>query len=253
MQRFELVLNGRAVRSVHSVNDGEYGGETLFVWDDEKKSVVYTYFTTAGFYTTGTMQPEAGALQFHEIVRGTTSGPREVKATSRVLPDGRLHVKSQHLKDGVWVDGHEAYYTRGPFGRGPLQGLAPLPFVYILRCRDGSLYTGAAKDLAARLRTHAAGRASRYTRSRLPVRLAWSRRVRTWSAALREEHRIKRLTRTQKEALVAGLTPRAARAAGRTRARASRPSQGGRARAGTRGAGSRRRPAGRAARPARRP
>ena len=61
VQRFELALNGRAVRSLHSINDGEYGGETLFVWDDEKKSVVYTYFTTAGFYTTGTMQPEAGA------------------------------------------------------------------------------------------------------------------------------------------------------------------------------------------------
>jgi hypothetical protein len=111
VQRFELALNGRAVRSVHSVNDGEYGGETLFVWDDEKKSVVYTYFTTAGFYTTGTLQPEAGALQFHEIVRGTTSGVREVKATSRVLPDGRLHVKSAHLKDGQWVDGHEAHYS----------------------------------------------------------------------------------------------------------------------------------------------
>lgn len=114
VHRFELALNGRAVRSVHSVNDGEYGGETLFVWDDEKKSVVYTYFTTAGFYTTGTMQPEAGVLQFHELVRGTSSGPREVKATSRVLPDGRLHVKSRHLKDGQWTDGHEAYYAVDP-------------------------------------------------------------------------------------------------------------------------------------------
>ncbi len=81
---------------------------------------------------------------------------------------------------------------------------ASLPFVYILRCRDGSFYTGAAKDLAARLRKHEAGRASRYTRGRLPVRLAWSRRVRTWSRALREEYRIKRLPRIEKEALVAG-------------------------------------------------
>lgn len=79
-----------------------------------------------------------------------------------------------------------------------------MPFVYVLRCRDGSLYTGAAKDLDARLRRHAAGQASRYTRSRLPVRLVWSRRVRTWGAALVEEHRIKQLTRAQKDALVAG-------------------------------------------------
>ena len=114
VHRFELTLNGRAVRSVHSINDGEYGGESLFVWDDEKKSIVYTYFTTAGFYTTGTMQPDGGALQTHEVVRGTTSGVREVKATSRVLPDGRLHVKSKQLKDGTWADGHEVYYTVDP-------------------------------------------------------------------------------------------------------------------------------------------
>ncbi len=114
VSRFELVLNGRAVRSLHSIGDGEYGGETLFTWDDEKKCVVYTYFTTGGFYTTGTMQPEGETLQFHEFVRGTRSGPREVKSTSRVLPDGRLHVKSQHLKDGQWVDGHEVYYTVDP-------------------------------------------------------------------------------------------------------------------------------------------
>jgi putative endonuclease len=74
----------------------------------------------------------------------------------------------------------------------------------MLRCRDGSLYAGAAKDLAARLRRHEAGTASRYTRARLPVRLAWSRRVRTWSHALRTEHRLKQLTRAEKEQLAAG-------------------------------------------------
>ncbi|MCH7733571.1 MAG: GIY-YIG nuclease family protein [Chloroflexi bacterium] len=79
-----------------------------------------------------------------------------------------------------------------------------MPFVYILRCRDASLYTGAAKDLRARVGQHEAGTASRYTRARRPVVLVWSRRVRTWSKALREEHRIKRLKRRAKEALVAG-------------------------------------------------
>lgn len=79
-----------------------------------------------------------------------------------------------------------------------------MPWVYVLRCRDGSLYTGAAKDLAARLKQHQAGRASRYTRGRLPVSLVWSRRVRTWSRALREEWRLKRLMRSQKEVLISG-------------------------------------------------
>ncbi len=78
----------------------------------------------------------------------------------------------------------------------------------MLRCADGSLYTGIAKDLAARLRLHAAGRASRYTRARLPVRLLWSRPFDTWSECLREEHRIKRLRRRDKQALVRGRVPR---------------------------------------------
>ena len=77
-----------------------------------------------------------------------------------------------------------------------------MAFVYILRCGDGSLYTGAAKDLQARLRQHETGRASRYTRGRLPVVLAWSRELATWSQALREECRIKRLRRGDKEALL---------------------------------------------------
>jgi putative endonuclease len=77
-----------------------------------------------------------------------------------------------------------------------------VPFVDILRCGDGSLYTGAAKDLEARLLQHHTGRASRYTRAHLPIVLAWSCQVATWSAALREEHRIKQLSRAEKEELV---------------------------------------------------
>ena len=53
----------------------------------------------------------------------------------------------------------------------PVPYARPVPFVYLLRCRDGSLYAGATKDLRARLRAHASGRASRYTRARLPVTL----------------------------------------------------------------------------------
>jgi putative endonuclease len=78
-----------------------------------------------------------------------------------------------------------------------------VPFVYILRCADGSLYTGVAKDLEARLARHHLGKASKYTRSRLPVTLVWRRRVMAWGRALAEEHRIKSLTRAEKEALLA--------------------------------------------------
>ncbi len=78
-------------------------------------------------------------------------------------------------------------------------------FVYVLRCGDGSLYTGVAKDLAARMGQHEAGRASRYTRTRLPVVLVWSRACESWGDALREEHRIKQLTRAEKEAFILGV------------------------------------------------
>ena len=73
----------------------------------------------------------------------------------------------------------------------------------MLRCRDGSLYTGIAKDLAQRLERHHLGKASKYTRSRRPIVLVWKRRLMTWSRALKEELRIKALTRAQKEELLA--------------------------------------------------
>jgi putative endonuclease len=83
------------------------------------------------------------------------------------------------------------------------------PCVYLLRCRDGSLYCGWTSDLTRRLKAHHAGTASRYTASRLPVQLALAQPMADRSAARREEARIKRLTRTQKLALVAGgVTPR---------------------------------------------
>jgi putative endonuclease len=76
-------------------------------------------------------------------------------------------------------------------------------WVYILRCADGSLYTGWSTDVQQRLERHQAGTASRYTASRLPVELALALPVADRSAALREEARIKRLDRQAKLALIA--------------------------------------------------
>ena len=83
-----------------------------------------------------------------------------------------------------------------------------MPFIYILHCGDGTLYTGIAKNLAARLEQHRQGRASKYTRSRLPVTMVWKRRLLTWSRCLKEELRIKALTRAQKERLLAASARR---------------------------------------------
>jgi putative endonuclease len=75
--------------------------------------------------------------------------------------------------------------------------------VYVLRCRDGSLYTGITNDLPRRLRAHRAGRGAAYTRSRLPLRLIYVEQRRTKGAALRREAAIKRLPRRQKLSLIA--------------------------------------------------
>lgn len=76
-------------------------------------------------------------------------------------------------------------------------------WVYMLRCADDSLYTGWTIDMQRRLASHRAGTASRYTASRLPVQLAWSREMPDRRAARREEARIKRLARKEKLALLA--------------------------------------------------
>ncbi len=83
-------------------------------------------------------------------------------------------------------------------------------WVYLLRCgADDSLYTGWTNDLERRLSAHGAGTASRYTRSRLPVELALALPMADASEARREEARIKKLSRPQKLALIAGAAPRA--------------------------------------------
>jgi len=77
-------------------------------------------------------------------------------------------------------------------------------FVYILRCDDGSLYTGITNDLERRLEQHNAGTASRYTRSRLPVELVYQEEQDNRSVATKRELEIKALTRQEKELLIRG-------------------------------------------------
>lgn len=80
-------------------------------------------------------------------------------------------------------------------------------FVYIVRCRDGSLYTGISTDVEARVATHNAGTGARYTRTRRPVSLLWVERKRNRSYALRREAAIKSLPRDKKMRLLGGGGP----------------------------------------------
>ena len=77
-------------------------------------------------------------------------------------------------------------------------------YVYVLRCGDGTLYTGYTTDVRRRLREHADGDGAKYTRGRTPLELVHVEAFDSRSAAMGREHEIKRLDRARKESLVAG-------------------------------------------------
>jgi hypothetical protein len=112
--RWELALNNQVVRILHSINDGDYGGETIILWDETEHGLIYFYFTTAGFYTRGTLKIEMGKILTHEMVTGNQTGITEVRGTTELLPDGRLYVRTEYLQNGTWIPGRETYYSEAP-------------------------------------------------------------------------------------------------------------------------------------------
>ena len=74
--------------------------------------------------------------------------------------------------------------------------------VYILRCGDGSLYTGIARDAEKRLKTHRSGKGAKYTRGRGPLTLVYRERCPDHGTALRREYALKQLPKAQKERLI---------------------------------------------------
>ncbi len=112
--KWERALNGQAVRILHSVNDGKYGGESIIMWNRKTERLEFRYYTTAGFFTEGTIQVEGNKMIAHEIVTGNNEGVTEVKNTTELLPDGRMQSSSRYLKKGEWVDGHSVTYEVTP-------------------------------------------------------------------------------------------------------------------------------------------
>jgi len=113
VSRWEVALKGKAVRTVHSVNDGTYGGESIVMWDPGEKSLVSFYFTTAGFFTEATIEFKDGKMFAREVVRGQQPGVSEVESVTEIV-GGQMRVKSRYLKDGKWVDGRETTYAEAP-------------------------------------------------------------------------------------------------------------------------------------------
>lgn len=115
VSRWEWALNGQAIRTLHSINDGVYGGESLIFKDPEGEDLVFFYFTTGGFYTRGTIEVEGpGRYVAHEEVTGNEEGVTRVRSTSEFLADGRFRVRTEYLKDGEWGPGNERTYVEAP-------------------------------------------------------------------------------------------------------------------------------------------
>ena len=114
VMRWERALNGKAIRILHSINDGAYGGETLVTWDAERKSLIHHYFTTAGFMTKGTIKAIGKTLECHEYVDGKANGATEVKSVFTIREGGTLHSTAKYLKAGNWDTGREVTYKPAP-------------------------------------------------------------------------------------------------------------------------------------------
>jgi putative endonuclease len=100
------------------------------------------------------------------------------------------------------------------YGRGRLTTISTVHFVYIVRCADGTLYTGYARDPKARVTVHNTGRGAKYTSGRRPVRLVYSEKFESVGEALRREMALKRRSRAQKEQLIGRRRPRSKQAKG---------------------------------------
>ena len=102
--RWEWAVGGHAVRAVHSVDNGLYGGETLIFPDRDSGHLIFHYFTSGGFHTTGQMSvtPE-GVIEINETVHGI-EGLERLRSTMMIADDGTYRTRGQVERDGAWVE-----------------------------------------------------------------------------------------------------------------------------------------------------
>ena len=110
---WERIMGGKGVQSTHSIGDGEYGGVTLFFYDPAQKTVLFHYFTTANFHSTGTVEKaDNGDIVAVEHIHGLENLP-EVRGRI-VFNDRGWETRASYLKDGRWVEGDGFRYVEAP-------------------------------------------------------------------------------------------------------------------------------------------
>jgi hypothetical protein len=111
VSHYDWILGGKALRIMHSINDGAYGGEALVHWSEEKQAITFHYVTTSTFYTEGTISPTETGFEAHEVVHGNMDGIVETRSGYE-MKDGEIHVWSQLLKNGEWTEKETAIYAK---------------------------------------------------------------------------------------------------------------------------------------------
>ncbi|OUS25948.1 hypothetical protein A9Q98_11700 [Thalassotalea sp. 42_200_T64] len=97
-------LNGKAIRTLHSINEGMYGGESLIFWDKAQQKIVFYYFTTADFFTHGHIEIiDDYNFVAYEDVSGSEDGITQVKSTS-TLTKKNIVVSTAYLQNGKWTE-----------------------------------------------------------------------------------------------------------------------------------------------------
>ncbi|WP_193408704.1 hypothetical protein [Thalassotalea crassostreae] len=107
----EVALNGKALRTLHSINQGMYGGESLIFWDKAQQKIIFYYFTTADFYTSGYIEvvDDNQFVAFEDVV-GNENGITKVKSTS-TYKDNTIKVSTAYFKNGEWTKPESRTYT----------------------------------------------------------------------------------------------------------------------------------------------
>ena len=98
ISQWERALNGQAVRILHSMDEGKYGGETILFYDQKQKKIRFYYFTTAGFYTEGEAEFDGTTFISREKVTGNANGITDVVFRARFDAQGTLATESEYLK-----------------------------------------------------------------------------------------------------------------------------------------------------------
>ena len=109
---FERALNGNAVKVIHSVNNGEFGGETIVMWNPEKEGLQSWYFTSAGSLTMQNVQIKKDTFISIEDVSGNQNGITKVKTIIEVLHGNQIQKRTKYLINNLWKDGNEIIYKK---------------------------------------------------------------------------------------------------------------------------------------------